>query len=106
LTFDVRHDLLGVEAAVTQSFSISSGPSGVRSRSVLGVMASTVVLKKALMAPSRMRFSRSGLIQYLTLGETDGPRTTSVTAAPWRKHSRAALADEFFAPTTATFWWV
>ena len=44
----------------------------------------TEVLKYALMLPSLIRFSRSGLIQYLILSDSTGPRTTRVTSDPWR----------------------
>ena len=60
------------------------------------------VLKYAAISWFLIRFSMSGLIQYLTLGEMAGPRCTRVTRAPWRHSSSAAMAAEFFAPTTTT----
>ena len=47
-------------------------------------ISSTVVLKYARMLPSLIRFSRSGLIQYLILSDSAAERTISVTSAPCR----------------------
>ncbi len=86
----------------TKSAGIVSGPSGVRTWTASGSIRSTVLWKWASMAPSLIRFRRSGRIQYFTLVVISSPRTTSVTSPPWRLISRAAFAAEFLAPITTT----
>jgi hypothetical protein len=53
------------------------------------------------MDPSLMRFSMSGLTQYLMVVELDA-RCTSVTCAPARNISSAASAAELPPPTITT----
>ena len=67
-----------------------------------GVISTTLELKYALISPFLMRFSMSGLIQYFTCGCISGPRWTSVTRAPLRHSSSAAMAAEFLPPMTNT----
>ena len=69
---------------------------------VVRVISRTQALKRAAIEPSLMRFSMSGLTQYLIESPSVGWRWTSVTCAPPRNSSRLASAAEFLPPTTTT----
>lgn len=62
-----------------------------------------VELKYALIDPSLILFSISGLTQYFTLSRISLSRIIMVTSAPLRQVSNATSTAELAAPTTATF---
>src|ERR1700736_4847914 len=66
-----------------------SSPSGVAMSTVPRPKARTVERKRARIEPSAMRFSTSGLSQYLTPALTWSRRCTRVTRAPLRQRADA-----------------
>ena len=82
---------------------LARGRGRTRPRRCPGRISTTRVSKRAAIAPSLMRFSMSGLIQYFT--ESRDPRAPvhERDGAPARWSSRAAMAAEFLPPTTTTF---
>ena len=59
----------------TASAAIRRSPSGVATRTTVGPISRIDDRKIARIAPRAMRFSRSGLIQYLIRSESAGART-------------------------------
>ena len=73
-----------------QLFVVLSAPA-VRTTTDVGRISVTHVLKRAAIDPSLIRFSMSGLTQYLIVDFSSARRCTSVTCAPARKHLERRL---------------
>ena len=86
----------------TTSAGISSRPSGPSISTEPGPIRTTSVSKREAIAFSAMRFSMSGLTQYLIEPDSRSRRWTRVTKAPARKSASAASAAELLPPTTTT----